>query len=204
MIEFLAVILLDRLVSSLFFSMHEEEVTYNVSEEEITFTVSEEMFNHLRDELKKTKEELIEAKLDIWEWEFDKEHVKTLEEVVHEQKVENEELQFKIQSLKTDIQNYLKELDEKTTCSIDQLDKIDRLNRQMARMNSSNKKYMQKYYTERQLRKQLQKENEELKKQEENDLNTRICKKLQKEEPGFEIYWRQRFTALLAEIDIKP
>ena len=44
------------------------------------------MFNNLTEELKKTKNELIEANLDIWEYEFDKERINALEGVIHEQK----------------------------------------------------------------------------------------------------------------------
>lgn len=77
-----------------------------------SFPVTEEEFDDFVKELQKTKDDLIEAKLDIWEWEFDKEHIHTLEEIVHEQKEENESLNIKISSLKEDIQKQRKQIDE--------------------------------------------------------------------------------------------
>ena len=97
------------------------------------FLVTEEEFDHLVEELQKTKDDLIEAKLDIWEWEFDKEHIHTLEQVIHEQKVENEELTLQVTCLKDDIRKEEKEkykMMDKVIYKEDQISNLERALRQ--------------------------------------------------------------------------
>ena len=77
---------------------------YFIMQVDEMITVPKKLFDKMNHMLEQLQEEVIELKLDAWENDFNKSRVDTLEEIIHEQKVEQEHLESKIYSLQGDIE----------------------------------------------------------------------------------------------------
>ena len=90
-------------------------------------TVPKKLFDKMNLMIEQLQSEVVELKLDAWENDFNKSRVDTLEETIHEQIVEHENLESQIYCLQGDIHyrdNQIQELQHELD---DQYEKVENL-----------------------------------------------------------------------------
>lgn len=100
---------------------------YFIMQVDEMITVPKKLFDKMNHMLEQLQEEVIELKLDAWENDFNKSRVNTLEEIIHEQKVEQEHLESKIYSLQGDIEYRDNQIQDLQNQLDQQYDKVENL-----------------------------------------------------------------------------